>query len=257
MPGVVGRLRDLGVTSAEVVAPSDTRRLVVAWVPDDLEGTRIVTRLQAEGHAAVLRPAGGVPLEAWVRHTCPVAIGDRLTVCFVWSEHDRRGLRGVVEIDPGGGFGTGQHPSTRLLLEALERRILGGERVLDVGCGSGVLGLSALRLGASHVVGVDTDARAIEALRRNAGLNGFEAQVDATRAPLEAIDGSFDVVVANIGWAPLVELAPALIGHLAAGGWLAVSGFAPAHASRVAASLRPLEVLEAPAHQEWSALIFS
>ena len=256
LSGAVGRLGDFGLAAEEVVAPSVERRLVLASVPDESEGSRIVARLQSEGRSAVLRPSGGVRLEAWVRHTRPISVGDRLSVCFVWSEHDRRDLPGVVELDPGGGFGSGGHPSTQSLLRALERRIQGGERVLDVGCGSGLLGLSTLRLGASSVVGVDVDARAIEALGRNAALNGLAAGVDGRAVPLGAIEGVFDVVVANIGWAPLLELAPELIGHLAPGGWLGVSGIAPAHCSRIVASLRPLEVLENPVHDGWAALIF-
>jgi ribosomal protein L11 methyltransferase len=163
----------------------------------------------------------------------------------------------VVEIDPGGGFGTGEHPSTRLLLEELASRITGGERVLDVGCGSGVLGLCALRLGASSVVGVDIEARAIEATQRNAALNGFARRVSATLARLDEIEGVFDVVVANIGRATLVELAQQLVGRVCANGWLAVSGIAPAQCSLVAALLRPLKVLERRTCDEWSALVLA
>jgi ribosomal protein L11 methyltransferase len=257
LPGARVRLRKLGVTAAEVVAPSGVRRLLLAPVDDESEGTRLVARLRAEGQLAVLRPAGGARLGAWTRHTRPIAIGERLSLCFAWSEHDRRGLLNVVELDPGGGFGTGEHPSTRLLLEELAARITGGERVLDVGCGSGVLGLCALRLGASTAVGVDIEAQAIEATRRNAALNGFERRMETTLAPLGEIDGAFDVVVANIGRATLVELAPELIGRLSPSGWLAVSGISPAQCSLAAALLRPLQVLERRTCDEWSALVLA
>jgi ribosomal protein L11 methyltransferase len=254
LPGARARLRELGVTAAAVVAPSDARRLLLAPVDDESEATSLVARLRAGGQLAVLRPDGGPQLEAWTRHTRPIAIGERLSLCFAWSEHDRRGLSNMVEFDPGGGFGTGQHPSTRLLLEELAARITGGERVLDVGCGSGVLGLCALRLGASSALGVDIEANAIEATRRNAALNGFE-RVEVRLDPLGSIKGAFDVVVANIGWATLVELAPELIEHVSPSGWLAVSGISPAHCSLVAASLRPLQVLECRTCDEWSALV--
>ncbi|MFI5041798.1 MAG: 50S ribosomal protein L11 methyltransferase, partial [Acidimicrobiales bacterium] len=175
--------------------------------------------------------------------------------CFTWSEHDRRGRSNVVEFDPGGGFGTGAHPATRLLLEELAARLTGGERVLDVGCGSGVLALCALGLGASSAVGVDIDARGIEATRRNAELNGFEQRLEATLAPLGEIEGAFDVVVANIGRAGLVELAPDLVARVSRGGWLAVSGISPSQCSSVADWLRPLQVLEHRRSDEWSALV--
>jgi ribosomal protein L11 methyltransferase len=257
LPGARARLRGLGVTTAAVVAPSDARRLLLAPVDDGSEGTRLVARLRADGQLAVLRPAGGPQLGAWTRHTRPIAIGGRLSLCFAWSEHDRRGLPNMVEFDPGGGFGTGQHPSTRLLLEELAARITGGERVLDVGCGSGVLGLCALRLGASSAVEVDIEASAIEATRRNAALNGFEQRAEVRLEPLGAIKGAFDVVVANIGWATLVELAPELVERVSPSGWLAVSGIAPAHCSLVAASLRPLQVLECRTCDEWSTLVLA
>jgi ribosomal protein L11 methyltransferase len=256
LAGVRARLGELGVSAGEVVAPSGARRLVLVPV-DEAAGPSLVARLRAEGEMVVMRPAGGARLEGWRRHTRPITIGERLSVCFVWSEHDRRDLAGVVELDPDGGFGTGEHPSTRLLVEELAGRITGGERVLDVGCGSGVLGLCALRLGASSMVGVDIDPRAIEATIRNAALNGCERRVEATAAPLCEIEGVFDVVVANIGRAGLVELAPQLVGLVSPGGWLAVSGFSPAQCSLVAALLSPLEVLDRQVCGEWSALVLA
>jgi ribosomal protein L11 methylase PrmA len=257
VPRAKDRIGEFGLTAAGVLAPNETRRLLLVPVGDESTGAQVVARLRAEGRIAVLRPAGGVQLEAWTRRTCPVAVGERITLCFAWSEHDRRGLPNVLEIDPGGGFGTGMHPTTRLLLHELALRIGGGERVLDVGCGSGVLGLAALRLGAGRVVAADIDPVAVEATRRNAALNGFEQQVDATNAELEEIAGTFDVIVANIGWAALVDLASQLKSHLSPTGWLAVSGIAPAHSSVVASSLRPLRILEVRGCDEWAALVLA
>jgi ribosomal protein L11 methyltransferase len=255
--GVRSRLRELGVSPSQVVAPSDARRLVLAPVGGEAEGVRLVARLRAEGTPAVMRPAGGPRLAAWMSHTRPVVIGGRVGVCFVWSEHDRPDVAGLVELDPGGGFGTAGHPATRLLVEELAVRLTGGERVLDIGCGSGVLGLCALALGASRVVGVDIDAEAIEATRRNAALNGFEGRIVATLAPLGEIEGAFDVVLANIGRAGLVELGPALPGRVSPRGWLAVSGFSPAQCPLVAAVLGPLEVVGRRTDDEWSALVLA
>jgi ribosomal protein L11 methyltransferase len=224
---------------------------------DQSVGGSLLARLRADGLLGVLRPAGGAQLEAWIRHTRPMAVGEKITLCFSWSEHDRRGLPNVLELDPGGGFGTGTHCTTRLLLEEIAARIRGGEGVLDVGCGSGVLGLGALRLGASRVVAADIDPAAVEATLRNAALNGFGPQLEASTAPLGEIEGTFDVVVANIGWAALVDLAAELTSHLSPSGWLAVSGIAPAHCSRVIASLGPLRVVERRDCDDWSALVFA
>jgi ribosomal protein L11 methyltransferase len=244
-------------TEVEVVSASEGRRLLLAPVGDELDGMRIVTRLRAGGRSAVLRPAGGPQLGAWISHTRPIAIGDRLTVCFVWSEHDRRGLPNVVELDPDGGFGSGAHPATRLLLEDLAGLITGGERVLDVGCGSGVLGLCALRLGAGRVVGVDLEAGAVEATRRNAYLNGLGDRVEAVLSPVAEVEGAFDVVVANVGRAALVELAPELIPRVGSGGCLAVSGFSPPQCSVVADRLRPLQVTRQRSYEEWASLVLA
>jgi ribosomal protein L11 methyltransferase len=257
VPGARARLRDLGVTTPEVVAPSDARRLLLAPVDGEAEAAHLVALLRADGWMAVLRPDGGVRLPAWIDHTRPIVLGERLSVCFVWSEHDRRGLGNLLELDPGQGFGTGAHPSTRLVLEELVARITGGERVLDVGCGSGVLGLAALRLGASRVVAIDIEAPAIETTRRNAALNGLASQVEATLGPLGDLKGIFDVVVANIGRAALVELAPDLVARVSPTGWLAVSGIAPAQRSLAAALLRPLQVLEQHTCEEWSMVVLA
>jgi ribosomal protein L11 methyltransferase len=254
---VEARLRQLGVIPTEVLTPSSVRRLVLAPVHDESEGASLVSRLRAEGEVAVVRPEGGPRLAAWWRHTRPVSIGDRLSVCFAWSEHDRRALSNVVELDPDGGFGSGQHPSTWLLMDRLAARIVGGERVLDIGCGSGVLTLCALRLGASTAVAVDIEPHAIEATHRNAGLNGFGQRVETKLAPLKDIEGVFDVVLANIGRATLIEVARDLIRLVSPSGWLAVSGIAPSQCSLLAASLRPLEVLERRTCDEWSALVLA
>lgn len=254
---VQDHLRTLGVAPTEVRAPSEVRRLVLAPMPDEARGASVVSRLRTDGQIAVLRPEAGPRLEAWMRHSRPIAIGQQLCLCFAWSEHDRRGLSRVVELDPDGGFGSGQHPSTRLLLEVLAARIVGGERVIDVGCGSGVLALSALRLGASSAVGVDVEADAVEATRRNAALNGFGPRVEARLPPMNEIGGVFDVVLANIGRAALLELSADLSRLVSPGGWMAVSGIAPTQSSVVAAAMRPLEVVEDRTCDEWSALVFA
>ncbi len=256
LDGVQSRLGALGVRAARVLAPSATRRLVLAAVGDEWEAERVTATLRAEGELAVSRPNGGARLDAWMRHTRPITFGERLGVCFAWSEHDRAGLPPLIELGAG-GFGTGEHPSTRLLVEELMARITSGERVLDVGCGSGVLGLCALALGASTVVAVDIKEQAVEATRRNAVLNGWDEQVQATLASLAQIDGTFDVIVANVARAATVELGPELVRHLAPGGWLAVSGISPPQCSLVAGFLRPLVEVARRSTGEWSALVLA
>jgi ribosomal protein L11 methyltransferase len=254
--GVRARVDELGACAVAVVAPSEARRLVLATIGDEWEAERVAAVLRAEGEAAVTRPGDGPQLDAWMRHTRPITFGARLSVCFAFSEHQRRDLPGLIELGTG-GFGSGQHPSTRLVVEELLGRIKGGERVLDIGCGSGVLGLCALALGASRVVAVDVEARAVEATRRNAALNGMEGRVEAALAPLAEIGDAFDVVVANVGRAAIVELAPELVRRVAPCGWLAVSGISSSQGSLVAGFLRPLVELERRTCGEWSALVLA
>jgi ribosomal protein L11 methyltransferase len=251
--GVAAVSARIGDHPVEVVAPSAARRLVRAAVDDEWEAERLVATLRGEGHMAVARPSEGVRLDAWMRHTRPLTFGDRLAVCFAWSEHDRAGLPTVIELGLG-GFGNGDHPATKLLVELLLERIAGGERVLDVGCGSGVLGLCAIALGASRVVAVDIKAEAMEATRRNAALNGMDDRVE-TCASLSELDGAFDVVVANIGRAAIVDLAPQLARSVAARGWLAISGISASQCSQIVEFLHPLVELERRTDGEWSAVV--
>jgi len=216
-----------------------------------------VADLRRRGWPAMQRPADDDPwLAVWRNHTQAVSIGkDRLHVCFPWSELDP-GPGMIVEIDPGAGaFGSGGHPTTRLLLEALSERLSGGESVLDVGCGSGVLAIAALRLGAGSATGIDIDPAAIVATRANAEWNGLADRVTASRTPLEDVTGHFDAVLANIHQEPLITLAPHIQRVLAAGGWLGLSGISRAQVSRVSAAFPSVAITATPELDDWTAII--
>jgi ribosomal protein L11 methyltransferase len=213
--------------------------------------------VRAEGWPAVVRPAAGGHLAAWLASTRPLVIGDRLWVCFPWSEFDRDAAPAVVEIDTGRAFGAGNHPSTRLLLVELAGRLRGGETVLDVGCGSGVLSVCAARLGARSVVAVDIDPAALEATTANAARNDVEAVVEVSGAPVETLPGTFDVIVANIGAATLIGLAPAVRSRLAPLGWIGLSGLSPAQVSVVAAAYSDVDVVSVPTDDDWAAIVAS
>ena len=144
----------------------------------------------------------------------------------------------ILELDPGLAFGTGTHPTTALCLEWLDGGIRGGERVLDYGCGSGILALAALKLGAAEATAFDIDPQALLATRENALKNGLAALV-AIPGSAGEIKGLFDVVLANILAGPLTELAPSLARMTRTGGGLVLAGMLAPQAAEVAQAYRP------------------
>jgi ribosomal protein L11 methyltransferase len=160
----------------------------------------------------------------WVRLTqaqfAPTCIGDALWVVPTWHQPpDPAAIN--IRLDPGVAFGTGTHPTTRLCLAWLLQHRPLGARVLDYGCGSGVLAIAAAKLGAREVIGVDIDEQALAAARANSERNAVDARYTA---PDRLAAGRFDVVLANILANPLRVLAPMLLARVAAGGSLVLSG---------------------------------
>jgi ribosomal protein L11 methyltransferase len=175
----------------------------------------------------------------WVRRSqaqfVPIAIGERLWVGPSWTEPPASG-RAVVRLDPGLAFGTGSHPSTKLVLGFLEKTIRGGERLLDYGCGSGILAIAAAKLGASHVDAVDIDTDAVHATAANAAANRVPVH---TCVPEDLVPAEYDLVVSNILAQPLILLAPLLAQRTWRGGRIALSGILAIQATEVAAAYLP------------------
>lgn len=230
-----------GKAGAEVNAPSlwQHNRLTALFAAED----DVEAKLDAAAHAAGLPaiPRHHVEIledDDWVRRTQaqfePIRISARLWIVPTWHTPSDPAAINIV-LDPGLAFGTGSHPTTRLCLRWLDENIRGGENVLDYGCGSGILAIAAMKLGAGSAVGVDLDPQAIQASRDNAAANGVEAAFyQADDAP----ERQFDVLVANILTNPLKLLAPLLARTLHSGGRLALSGILEAQAEEVAAIYR-------------------
>lgn len=164
-------------------------------------------------------------------------VGERLWLAPA-EDRSAPGDRIVVRINMGLAFGTGEHPTTALCLDWLERHVTPGSTVLDYGCGSGILALAALALGAQRAFAVDHDEQALMATRANAELNGFRQRLLVTApASLPAIN--VDALAANILAGPLVELAPAFATFVRPGGHLVLSGIVERQASQVAAAFAP------------------
>jgi ribosomal protein L11 methyltransferase len=158
----------------------------------------------------------------------------------------------VVRLDPGLAFGTGSHPTTKLVLHFLEENIRGGERVLDYGCGSGILAIAAAKLGAARVDAVDIDPDAVRSAVANAAANGVPMR---TAVPEELAPIEYDLVVSNILAQPLILLAPLLAERTRRGGCIALSGILEAQASDVAAAYLPFFDARIAAAEEGWALI--
>ena len=182
---------------------------------------------------------GRIAGDDWVRRTqsqfAPLSIDGRLWIVPSWHEPPVPGAP-LVRLDPGMAFGTGTHPSTRLVLQFLAREIRGGEYVLDYGCGSGILGIAAAKLGAARVCAVDVDPQALQVTAENAHVNEVDLDV---RGPDALPPGDYDVVVANILSNPLMLLAPLICSLTRAAGRVALSGILETQAQEVIAAYAP------------------
>jgi ribosomal protein L11 methyltransferase len=204
---------------------------------------------------------------AWKRHVRVMRIGRRIVIRPTWRRHRRAPGDVVIAMDPGMAFGTGLHPTTRLCLAGIERwaddgllsrgaAADGHARLLDVGCGSGVLAIAAGLLGAGEMVGVDTDPIAIEATLANAGRNRLRRRVRAWQGTVPTGAAPFDLVAANLIASVLVALAPRLRDELRPGGRLLASGIFVDREGDVRSALAAagLAILRREAEGDWVAL---
>ena len=182
--------------------------------------------------------------KTWQRHHRAVPISPRLRIAPPWEA-----LPGDLVIPPGNAFGTGDHPTTRACLAAIDRLAQPGERCLDVGCGSGVLALAAAKLG-MRAAGIDIEADAVAAARENAALNGLEARF--SQAPLSELSGPYELVVANLYAEVLASLAPELA--RLCGRHLVLAGVLADRAQLVLDAL-PMNLLERRRDGDWVCLV--
>jgi ribosomal protein L11 methyltransferase len=227
------------------------------YLPADEDGQRALARVRAGLDALRADSSGALGTlalrvetvrdedwaESWKQFYRPVPIGRRLLIQPAWEPVDNPEDRAVFLNNPGMSFGTGEHETTFLCLEALERRVRGGERLLDLGCGSGILAICALLLGAARADAVDIDPHAVRTARENAARNGlaeprFRAAAGDPLAGTAPLAPPYDIITANIVADVVIALCPLAPAWLRAGGLFVVSGIIGARLAEVRAALR-------------------
>jgi ribosomal protein L11 methyltransferase len=205
---------------------------------------------EVAGSARVRGVADRAWERVWLEGWKSMRFGRRLWVCPTTAPPPDEPAAVVVRLDPGLAFGTGSHPTTRLCLEVLDFLDLTGHTVIDYGCGSGVLGIAALKLGALRVIAADIDSQALTATRDNAARNGVAAQILVQDADASLPRAS--CLLANILAGPLIELAPRLTAACLEGAHLILSGMLRSQADAVAAAYTPnFDKLEVLTQDEW------
>ncbi|EDS72952.1 50S ribosomal protein L11 methyltransferase [Anaerofustis stercorihominis] len=194
----------------------------------------------------------------WKKYFKPSKVGEKLVVKPTWEDYDNNEDRIILEIDPGASFGTGTHETTRLCLMGLEKYIKGGEDVIDVGCGSGILSIAAVKLGSSHVTGVDIDPMCIETSSYLSKINHVEDKFDVFIGDLaEKVDIKADIIVANIFAHIIKRLTPDTNRILKKGGIFISSGIIEETVDTVVESYKEnnFEILEVNNMGEWYSVV--
>ena len=229
------------------------------WLPDADESRALIADLYEKGLQPASRPVADADWENnWRDYYKPVEAGEKLVIVPQWQEYD--GDRTPVKLDPGLLFGTGDHPTTKMCLAAVEQYAGPGKRVLDLGCGSGILGIAAAVLGAGPIVAADVDDKAPDIVRDNARLNGVEdaftvyvGDVVASGTLRARLGAGYDLVLANIVADVIISLAPYVPAFLAPDGAFVCSGVIDGRQDEVAAALEAagLRIEEHRTMEEW------
>ena len=248
---------------------SDTPVVTVkTYLPLDEEGLRTRQRIEeALWHLSQIYPLPAPEFRelaeedwanAWKKHYHVVRIGQRIVIKPPWQEHKRQPDEVVIELDPGMAFGTGLHPTTRMCLQAVEEHLKPGDRVLDLGTGSGILAIAAAKLGAGSVLALDNDPLAVRTALANAKSNEVQNVVTAELGSLDKAAGEFDLVLVNILARVIIELADqGLVDRVRPTGLIILAGIVVEQEAEVMAALREhgMEVVERRQEKDWVALV--
>jgi ribosomal protein L11 methyltransferase len=263
------RLFDLGAQGIEerdgttLVRANGDRVTLVASFDDHAQARTAMGELPADWSPRLEEVVGDAWRDEWKKHFEPFQVCEGVVIRPPWRDHAAREGERVIELEPGRAFGTGLHETTSLVAEVLAENAtdVHGKDVLDVGTGSGILAFIALALGARAAVAVDVDPDAVHVTRENAARNAMSAQVTASTTPVDAVEPTFPLVLANIEARTLVDLASAVMARVRPGGLLVLSGILAAHVAPsqkddVARAYGSLRLVEVKTKGEWIAMVF-
>jgi ribosomal protein L11 methyltransferase len=245
-------LEERDVTTLDKQAAADVTLVASFETEDDAKNA-----LEAIGDTWTARlehVVGDAWRDAWRAYFKPTRLGPRLVIRPSWEEWNASPTDVVITIDPGHAFGSGTHSSTRLILQGLDQYVRGGEEVLDVGAGSGILSVAALLLGAKSAICIDIEDDSVAVSHENAEHNRVRDRLQASTTPLSDIKGEFPLVLANIEARVLIPLADQIAKRVAPGGMLFMSGILVGQEDDVLRAYPSLECVGRPIEGEWISL---
>ncbi len=255
---------------------ADVAEAIKAYLPLDSETDKKIDLLTAYiGNLSELFPDMEKPsfsrkeivdpdwAERWKKYFKPLKIGRNIIIKPTWERYTPTSRDIVIDIDPGMAFGTGQHPSTRLCIIAIEDIALKNRSfekwsVLDIGCGTGILAICAAKIGAGSVAAVDLDPKAVEIAGTNASINGVADSVDIINRDASMCDGTFELITANLTASTLINLQPTITTLMKPGGYLVASGIIDRDAKNVERIFQSdgVTLHETKVEEEWICYVF-
>ena len=255
-------LKEDGDVLVKAFIPLDSTPEIIPQIRGDIEecrdrGSEFINFGSLEMTKRVVE--GDDWIEIWRKHFRPIHIGERIVVCPEWIEYEPQNGERVVKLDSNMAFGTGEHETTAMCLKLLQSYLSPSSVCIDVGCGSGILGISAIKLGARYAYLTDIDEIAVKSATHNGKINGVEDKIKVVRSDLlEDADLKGDIVLANITGEILVRLAPTITNYLNSTGVLILSGIIESRLQMVtdAFTAQGLKLDRKIREGEWYALAF-
>ena len=249
----------------ELVAKDRTKSIIHIYISECDNAAEAIAflqeRLVAAGIAAEVSSVGVNDAdwnENWKKYFKAFEVGERLAVCPSWETYENTENRTVLSIDPGAAFGTGTHATTSLCLSVLEQQVNKDSTVLDIGCGSGILAIAGVLLGAQSAVGVDIDAQSVKTAKENAEINNVQEKIEFFVGDLaEKVSGKYNIVCANIVADVIIRLFDNVTDYMTDDGVLIVSGIIDLRAEDVVKSAKEhgLNIVSELTRDNWCAYL--